>query len=253
MTTTISRRSFVAGSAAGLTFTFTLTGRLARALAQAGSFSPNIWVSIAADGTITIVAPAIEMGQGAMTGMPMLIAEELDADWSKVRVNHSPLGRAYGNPGFGGAQITGASRSTPGYFMPLRLAGAQARRVLLDAVAERWGVPVAELTTEPSVVVHAKSSRRLSYGEIAQFAKAPAELPKVTAADLKKASQFRIIGTNVARVEMPDKVNGQAKYGIDSSVPGMLTGAVLRPPVQASTPAPADAPDALKVPGVIAV
>lgn len=253
MTTTISRRAFVAGSAAGLTFTFTLTGRLARALAQAGSFSPNIWVSIAADGTITIVAPAIEMGQGAMTGMPMLIAEELDADWSKVKVNHSPLGRGYGNPGFGGAQITGASRSTPGYFMPLRLAGAQARRVLLDAVAERWGVPVAELTTEPSVVVHAKSNRRLSYGDVAQFAKAPAELPKVTPADLKKTSQFRIIGTNVARVEMPDKVNGQARYGIDSSVPGMLIGAVLRPPVQGSTPESVDDSAALKVPGVTAV
>src|SRR5687768_18115412 len=111
MTTAISRRAFVAGSAAGLTFTFAIGGRLARALAQAGGFSPNIWVTIAGDGTITIVAPAIEMGQGAMTGMPLLVAEELDAEWGKVKVVHSPLGRAYGNPGFGGAQITGASRS----------------------------------------------------------------------------------------------------------------------------------------------
>ncbi|HEV8475165.1 MAG TPA: molybdopterin cofactor-binding domain-containing protein, partial [Methylomirabilota bacterium] len=140
MATALSRRAFVAGSAAGLTFSFTLTGRIAKALAQAGGFAPNIWVTIAPDGTITIVAPAVEMGQGAMTGMPLLVAEELDADWSRVKVNHSPLGRGYGNPGFGGAQVTGASRSTPGYFMPLRLAGAQARRVLLDAVAERWSV-----------------------------------------------------------------------------------------------------------------
>ena len=253
MASTVSRRAFVAGSAAALTFSFTLSGRLARALAQAGDFSPNIWVTIAADGTITIVAPAIEMGQGAMTGMPLLIAEELDADWSKVKVVHSPLGRAYGNPGFGGAQITGASRSTPGYFMPLRIAGAQARRVLLDAVAERWGVPVSELTTGPSVVVHAKSRRHISYGDIAQFAKAPAELPKITAADLKKTRDFRLIGTAVARVEMPDKVNGQARYGIDSSVPGMLIGAVLRPPVQGSTPETVDDSAALKVPGVTAV
>jgi len=110
MATAISRRAFVAGSAAGLTFTFTLGGRWAKALAQGGTFSPNIWVTIATDGTITIVAPAVEMGQGAYTGMPVVIAEELDADWSRVRINHSPLGAGYGNPGFGGAQITGATR-----------------------------------------------------------------------------------------------------------------------------------------------
>jgi isoquinoline 1-oxidoreductase beta subunit len=253
MTSRLSRRAFVAGSAAGLTLSFTFTGRLAKVLAQDGTFSPNIWVTIAADGTITIVAPAVEMGQGAMTGMPLLIAEELDADWSKVKVNHVPLGRGYGNPGFGGAQITGASRSTPGYFMPLRLAGAQARRVLLDAVAERWSVAVSELTTEPSVVVHRASGRRLSYGDIAQFAKAPATLPTVTPADLKKTSEFRLIGKHQARVEMVDKVNGSAKFGIDSVVPGMLIGSVLRPPVTGATPQSVDDSDARKVPGVTTV
>jgi isoquinoline 1-oxidoreductase beta subunit len=253
MATALSRRAFVAGSAAGLTFSFTLTGRIAKALAQAGGFAPNIWVTIAPDGTITIVAPAVEMGQGAMTGMPLLVAEELDADWSRVKVNHSPLGRGYGNPGFGGAQVTGASRSTPGYFMPLRLAGAQARRVLLDAVAERWSVPVAELTTEPSVVVHAKSGRRIGYGEIAQFAKVPATLPTVTPADLKKPGEFRLIGKNVARVEMPDKVTGQAKFGIDTDVPDMVIGGVLRAPVPGSKPERVDDAAAKQVPGVLAV
>jgi isoquinoline 1-oxidoreductase subunit beta len=251
--TSLTRRAFVAGSAAGLTFSFTLTGRIAKALAQAGGFAPNIWVTIASDGTITIVAPAVEMGQGAMTGMPLLVAEELDADWSKVKINHSPLGRGYGNPGFGGAQVTGASRSTPGYFMPLRLAGAQARRVLLDAAAEKWGVPVAELTTEPSVVVHAKSNRRLTYGEIAQFATVPATLPTVTPAQLKKPSEFRLIGKNIARVEMPDKVAGQAKFGIDTDLPDMVIGGVLRPPVPGSKPDKIDDTVARQVPGVLAV
>ncbi len=253
MAIAISRRAFVTGSAAGLTFSFTLTGRLATALAQAGGFAPNIWVTIAPDNTITIVAPAVEMGQGAMTGMPLLVAEELDADWSKVKINHSPQGRGYGNPGFGGAQVTGASRSTPGYFMPLRLAGAQARRVLLDAVAERWRVPVSELTTEPSVVVHAPSGRRMTYGEVATFAKAPATLPTITPAQLKKPSEFRLIGKNVPRVELPEKVTGAAKFGIDVDVPGMVIGAVLRAPVPGEKPERVDDAAAKAVPGVLAV
>ncbi|HEV8584440.1 MAG TPA: molybdopterin cofactor-binding domain-containing protein [Methylomirabilota bacterium] len=253
MATVLSRRAFVAGSAAGLTFTFTFTGRLAKALAQAGGFAPNIWVTIAPDGTITIVAPAVEMGQGAMTGMPLVVAEELDADWSKVKIRHSPQGPGYGNPGFGGAQVTGASRSTPGYWMPLRLAGAQARRVLLDAAAERLGVPVGELTTEPSVVVHKASGRRLAYGEIAQFAKAPATLPTVTAADLKKTSEFRLIGKNHARIELPEKVTGAAKFGIDQSVPDMLIGGVLRAPVPGSKPEKIEDAAALSLPGVVKV
>jgi isoquinoline 1-oxidoreductase subunit beta len=252
MTTRISRRAFVAGSTAGLTFGFGLSGRVARALAQAG-FSPNIWVTIATDGTVTIVSPAAEMGQGIMTSMPVLVAEELDADWSKVKVVQAPSNRAYGNPGFGGAQVTGASRSTPGYFMTLRLAGAQARRVLLDAVAQRWNVPVGTLTTEPGVVVHAASGRRMSYGEVAAFAKAPAELPKLTAADLKKTSEFRLIGKSLPRVELPDKVTGKATFGLDVEVPDMLYGAVLRGPVIGSTPEAVDDSAARAVRGVAQV
>jgi len=126
MASRLSRRQFVAGSA-GLTFAFAIDLRLkgARALAQQASIRPNVWVTIATDGTITIVSPAAEMGQGSMTGMPIVVAEELDADWSKVKVVQAPLNRAYGNPGFGGLQLTGASRTTPGFFMPLRLAGAR--------------------------------------------------------------------------------------------------------------------------------
>ena len=253
MATRLSRRAFVAGTA-GFTLSFAVDLRLPRrARAQAGSLKPNVWVAIDPDGTITIVAPSAEMGQGSLTGMPVLVAEELDADWAKVKVVAAPMNRAFGNPGFGGLQVTGASRSTPGYYMPLRLAGAQARRVLLDAVAAQWNVPVTELTTEPSVVVHQKSNRRIGYGDVAKFAKVPAELPKVTPADLKPSSQFRLIGTSLPRVEMPDKVTGRAKFGIDSDVAGMVYAAVLRGPSQGSTPERVDDAAAKAVPGVTAV
>src|SRR5207247_3208419 len=138
--------------------------------------------------------------------MPVVVAEELDADWTKVKVVPPPSNPVYGNPGFGGAQIIAASRTTRSFFMPLRLAGAQARRVLLDAVAAEWNVPVSELSTEPSVVVHQRSGRRISYGDIAKFAKVPVELPKVTPADLNKPAQFRLIGTRLPRLELQYEV-----------------------------------------------
>ena len=138
------------------------------------------WVSIATDGTITIMSPATEMGQGSMTSLPLIIAEELDADWSKVRVVPAPAIEAiYGNPGFGGMMYTAGSNAVTSYYRPLRIFGAQVRRVLLDNAAKKLGVPVEELTTEPSVVVHAKSGRKLSYGEIAAFAEIPDKAPEV--------------------------------------------------------------------------
>src|SRR5262249_40503599 len=149
----------------------------------------NAWVTIGADNTITILCPMAEMGQGVLTSLPLILAEELDADWSKVKTDFAPPNpKVYGNPHelFHGAQITAASVSVPGYYMPLRTAGAQARRVLLDNVAEQWKVPVAELTTERSTVIHRKSGRRISYGDVAKFAKIPAEPPKIAEADLKK-------------------------------------------------------------------
>jgi isoquinoline 1-oxidoreductase beta subunit len=156
-----SRREFL-GASAGLAFAFSVgLGGLGGARpvhAQARGSVLNAYVSIAPDGTITIQAPAPEMGQGIMTGLPLIVAEELDADWSKVVVEQSPIGAAYHHPIFK-AQYVVASISTLGYWGPLRVAGAQARRVLIDAAAARWGVPAAELTTEPSTVVHAAAAR----------------------------------------------------------------------------------------------
>jgi isoquinoline 1-oxidoreductase beta subunit len=123
-------------------------------------------VRIAPDGTVTIQAPAPEMGQATNTALPLILAEELDADWSRVRIETAPVRPAFDHPVFR-SQFVVASLSTRGYWMPLRIAGAQARRVLLDAAAARWDVPVEQLSTEPGVVVHAASGRRLGYGEIA--------------------------------------------------------------------------------------
>ncbi len=193
----LSRRRFLAGSA-GLTLTFAVDlGTPRRARAQGGPLKANVWVTVDPDGTVTIISPSAEMGQGSLTGMPVLVAEELDADWAKVKIVPAPMNRAYGNPGFGGMQVTGASRSTPGFYMPLRLAGAQARRVLLDAVAAEWKVPVAELSTDPHVVVHAKSGRRIGYGEIAKFAKiTKAANIKCTSAAIHTAARAPITGNS---------------------------------------------------------
>src|SRR5919197_1404255 len=212
----LSRRQVMIG-AAGLSFAIAL-GPVGRAGAAAlgtertgKALSP--WVSIAPDGTITIISAATEMGQGSMTSLPLIIAEELDADWSKVRIVPAPVNeRVYGNPGFGGMQYTAGSNAVTSYFRPLRIFGAQVRRVLLDNAAKKLGVPIDELTTEPSVVVHAKSGRRLTYGEIAAFAEVPVKAPEIKPEQLKKRSEFRLIGKDVMRVELPGKVNGSATY-----------------------------------------
>src|SRR5438270_7616426 len=200
MNTQQSRRDFLKSSAS-LTFALTLSVDsfgIGEAAAAEPPFAPSVWLTIATDGTITIVSPAAEMGQGSFTTLPAIIAEELDADWAKVKPILPPAwnDKMYGNPDNGAFQ-TSASNSVHGYFKALRIAGAQARRVLLDAVAAKWNVPVGELTTEPSVVVHKASNRRATYGEIASFAKAPAELPKIDEKDLKPAASFRLIGKDV--------------------------------------------------------
>ena len=252
--TRISRRDFL-GSTAGLTLALTIAPECVIGLEEARAdapLSPNAWLTITPDGTVTIVSPAAEMGQGTFTTVPAIIAEELDADWSKVKPIFPPTwdDKKYGNPESGMAFQTSASASVRGYFKPARLAGAQARRVLLDAVAARWNVPVAELSTEPGAVLHKASGRRIGYGEIASFAKAPAELPKITEKDLKDPKDFRLIGQHVPRVEVPLKVTGAAKYGMDVQVPGMVYAAVLQSPYPGGSPETVDDSAARKVAGI---
>jgi isoquinoline 1-oxidoreductase beta subunit len=252
----VSRRTFLGGSA-GLAFAFSLglggAALVRPAHGQGSRQKLNAYVTIAADGTITIQAPAPEMGQGILTGLPLIVAEELDADWSRVVVEPAPIDAAYHHPIFK-AQYVVASISTLGYWMPLRVAGAQARRVLLDAAAEKWNVPAAELTTEPSTVVHAPSGRRLSYGEVASFARVPADPPKIDPAkDLKPVDRFRIVGKSAPRVDVPAKSNGTAKYGIDARVPGMVYATMVRGPVRGSAPTGSNADAVKKLPGIIDV
>src|SRR5262245_18051264 len=256
MNTQLDRRDFLKGTAAGLTFALTLAadppGLAGEATAAQPPFAPTAWLTIATDGTITIVSPAAEMGQGSFTSLPLILAEELDADSSKVKMVYPPAWdvKKYGNPDYGGGFQTTSSFAVWGYFTPLRRAGAQARRVLLDAVAAKWGVPVAELSTEPSVVAHKASGRRISYGEIAAFAKAPSELPKIEDKDLKPAASFRLIGKDVPRAELPTKVTGAATYAMDVQVPGMVYAAVLQSPYPHGAPETVDDTAARKVPGI---
>jgi isoquinoline 1-oxidoreductase beta subunit len=257
--TDLSRRDFL--GAAGLTLALTVMpdpaallgeGPAGSALAEA-SLSPNVWLTIATDGTITIVSPAAEMGQGTFTTLPAVIADEMDADWAMVKPVFPPEWneQKYGNPGYQNyAFQTSASFATRGYFEAMRIAGAQARRVLIDAVAAKWGVPAAELSTEPSVVVHKATNRRISYGEIAAFAKAPAELPKIEDKDLKKPADFRYIGKDLPRREVPLKVTGAIKYGIDAQVPGMVYAAVLQSPWPGGKPETVDDARARQVKGI---
>src|SRR6476646_4088038 len=177
----ISRRQVMIG-AAGLSFAIVFGGRADAAVIanerSGQALSP--WVSIAPNGTITIMSAATEMGQGSMTSLPLIIAEELDAAWAQVKIVPAPVNeKIYGNPGFGGMMYTAGSNAVTSYYKNLRLFGAQARRVLLDNAAKKLGVPVEELATEPSTVVHARSGRKLTYGEIAVFAEVPAQAPEV--------------------------------------------------------------------------
>ena len=252
----VSRRGFVQG-AGGLTFSFALSGALlgrpSEAYAADGA-KLNAWVTIGADDSVTILCPASEMGQGVLTALPLILAEELDADWSKVKCEFAPGNpRLYGGAHkmFPGAQVTLASVSVPAYYMPLRRAGAQARKVLLEAVAAEWKVPVGELSTDKSKVVHKKSKRSISYGEVVKFAKVPAEPPKVEDAELKKQRDFKLIGKkNIGRVDVPSKVNGTARYGIDVQVPGMVYASLLHAPMDGVKVESVNADEVKKIKGV---
>jgi isoquinoline 1-oxidoreductase beta subunit len=240
-----TRREFVQG--VGVTFAIGATGVIGACSMDPNGggnaeITPNAWVTIGADDVITIQFGGTEMGQGTMTSLPLVLAEELDADWDRVRVHtvagHDP---AYGNPtafGYFGFPIlyTAGSATLRGYFDAMRQAGAQARKFLLDAAAAEWRVPVAELETEPNLVVHTASGRSLSYGQIAAFADVPGRLPQVEESELKAASEFRYLGKDIARIDVPAKSDGTAKFGIDAQVPGMVYASILRTPVEGEEP-----------------
>ncbi len=241
----ITRREFLAGTAQ-LTFAvaFAPGGVLlmSEVQAKAASYDIGAWVRIAADNTITILTPGAEMGQGSMTGVPVVLAEELDADWDKVVLEWAPANpKTYGYSRRRGESLSHSmaivgSRAVMMYYDGMRTAGAQVRKVLLAAVANKWHVDPADLSTEPSVVVHRASGRRMTYGEVAMFAEAPATMPALSEAEYKDRSKFRLIGKPVPRRDIPEKVNGAAKFAIDVQVPGMVYATTVHSPVQLAEP-----------------
>lgn len=238
--TGFSRRQFL-GAAAGLSFAVSVGPRgswlVGDALAD-GELALGVWVRITPDDRITIVTPAAEMGQGSMTGVPVVLAEELDADWSKVTLEMAPADPTiYGYDARSGKSMSiVGSRAIRSYFTQMRFAGAQVRKVLVEAAAGHWGTDAELLVTEPGAVVDPAAGRRLSYGEIAAFAAVPARMPEVALAELKKTSEFRLIGKVVPRHDIPAKVDGSAQFSIDVRLPGMVYATTVHSPVQLATP-----------------
>jgi isoquinoline 1-oxidoreductase subunit beta len=205
----------------------------------------NAWIHLAPDDTITMRIAESEMGQGILTALSMILAEELDADWSKVRAEHAPADSArYGRQG------TGGSSSIRQGWEPMKLAGARARAMLIAAAAERWSVPAAELTTELSQVVHARTNRRLRYGELASAAAAqrPPEAP-----ELKDPGRYRLVGKSTLRLDTPAKTTGTAIFGLDVRLPNLRFAMIARPPMLGGTVKSFDAKKALAVVGVLRV
>ena len=210
--------------------------------------NPLVFVAIGENGIVSIVCHRGEMGQGVRTGMPMIVAEELEADWKRVRVV-----QAHGDEERYGNQDTDGSRSTRHFFEPMRRCGAAARQMLEAAAAAQWKVPIGEVEAKNHEVVHRPTGRKLGYGALAKAA-AKMPVPARDAIRLKDPSQFRYIGKGELKiVDGPDIVTGKAQYGIDTRLPGMLHAVVERPPVYGGKVASYDAAEALKVPGVVRV
>ncbi len=253
MTQTIDqgRRTFIKASAAvggGLLIGFYLpaASRLAEAAESPAPLRPNAWIRVGEDGKITVIVDKSEMGQGVMTALPMLVAEEMDAAWNQVRVETAPAAKAYINPLLG-MQATGGSSSVRGSWEPLRKAGAAAREMLVAAAAQTWGVKADACRVANGEVSHPASGRRLGYGELTARA---ATLPVPNEVFLKDPQEFKLIGKPVPRLDTPQKVNGSAVFGLDVKVPGMLTATVVRCPVFGGKAASFDPKQAKRIRGV---
>lgn len=247
----ISRRDFLRTTAViggGLVLGFHMD--LARAAEQGGAakeapLRPNAFIRIAPDDTVTIIVNHSEMGQGVYTSLPMLINEELDADWANIRVESAPVDSAYNHTAFG-MQMTGGSSSVWSEYDRLRKVGAAAREMLIIAAAATWRVDRKTCRAEKGRVIH-KNGRVLTYGSLAKKA-AAVKVPKDV--KLKEASEFRLIGKPTARLDSAVKVDGSARFGMDASLPGMLTAVIARPPVFGAKVKSFNAGKTRSVPGV---
>ncbi|AXL52779.1 aldehyde oxidase [Paraburkholderia caffeinilytica] len=253
-----SRRTFLkaagAVAAVGLTIGFEWAGTGRRALAATmpdATFAPNAFLRVAPDNSVTVIAKHVEMGQGAYTGIATIVAEELDANWQDVRVESAPAdAKRYANLAFGTIQGTGGSSAMANSWMQLRDAGAKARAMLVSAAAAQWKVPASELTTRDGSVHHAATNRTATYGSLASAA---ARLPVPDKVTLKSPKDFRLIGHQLPRVDVPPKTDGTAQFTLDVTFPGMLVALLQRPPLFGATVKSFDASAAKAVPGVVSV
>ena len=248
--TEITRRDFLTTSAvagAGLAIGFHIPSARRFGPASLAPFSPNAWLRINEDESVLVVVDRSEMGQGVTTSLPMLLAEELEADWSKIKIEFAPADKAYINPMFG-MQGTGGSTSVRAAYTPLRKAGAAAREMLIGAAAASWGVAPTECHADKGAVIHTASKRRLTYGKLVTKA---ATMPLPHDVPLKEPKDWKILGTRVRRLDTPPKVDGSAQFGIDvKSIPGLLVGVIARSPVFGGKVKSFDATKAKAVPGV---
>jgi len=251
----ISRRAILKGLGitGGLVLAAPVMSRQALAAYQTGAgkmphgtvVDPKVFVAIASDGIVTIVTHRSEMGTGVRTSLPLIVAEEMEADWSRVKVKQAPGDEVkYGN------QDTDGSRSTRHYLIPMRQIGASARSMLESAAAKRWGVPVGEVKAVNHEVVHSASGRKLGFGDLAADA-AKEAVPDVETVKLKDPKTFRYLGKGqVSIVDLRDITMGKAHYGSDTRLPGMKYAVIARPPVTGGKLVSFDASEALKVSGV---
>ena len=253
--TSPSRRKFLTATSAiggGLLVGFGLPARseVRDSLTTDAPFAPNAFLRIDRSGKVTFVMPVIEMGQGTYTSIPMLIAEELEVDVDKVAIEHSPPDdKVYANPLIG-LQLTGASTAIRGSYVPLRRAGATARVMLVTAAAQRWAVDPSTCRAKNGTVVHVATGRKLGYGSLVDAA---AKLPVPETVALKEPADFKLIGTPHRRLDTAGKVDGSAKYGIDTRLPGMKFAVVAASPTFGGKLISVDEAKAKAVPGVTQV
>src|SRR5688572_14503786 len=224
-----ARRALLKGSAA-VVIAFYLPGERGRAAhAQqpaAKPVNPNAFLRIGKDGSCTVMVKHLEFGQGVTTSLPMLVAEELECDWSKVRAELAPAEAVYAHTAFG-IQMTGGSSSVWNSWDQLRTVGAQARTMLMQAAADQWKVKLADVRAEKGFVI-GPGGKRLSYGQLAEAA---AKLPVPEKVELKPAKDFKLIGKPTRRLDSLEKVNGKAMFGLDVQRNNLHTAVVLHPPV----------------------
>ena len=256
MKKSMTRRAFLKGSlaASGLTIAAFVTPMGTKLVNAATSeamdeFKPSAFFQITPDNIVKVMVPNSEMGQGVKTALPMIIADELEADWDQLEIIQAPAADEFKNPILRN-QLTVASASVRGFYWPMRKAGAAGRAVLLEAAAQEWNVPVAQCQAIKGTIVNLKSGAKLTYGELSLKA---AKLPVPQEPTLKKESEFRYMGRAMPRVDIPEKVSGKAIFGFDVDLPDLHYAVLSRPPAYGAKHLSFNAEAAMKIQGVIKV